>query len=152
MIRRAELTDKARAITLLKHSREAAGFDDAGGPTGFTFDFDPAYAERLFLAHLEPRRLCLVLVEACEPQGILMAVAAEHLFGPVLLARETAWWIEPDYRGRQAMRMLDAYEAWAAAEGCRFASMAGLGAFPDVGRLYKRRGYKPAETHFLRAL
>jgi GNAT superfamily N-acetyltransferase len=152
MIRPAELSDKARIVTLLKHSREAAGFDQADGLTGFSFPFDPAYAARLFLAHLEPHRLCLVLDADGAAQGVLMAVAAEHPFGPVRLARETVWWIEPDHRGSAAPRMLAAFEAWAHAEGCAFAGMAGLGAEPDVGRLYLRRGYRAAETHFLRAL
>jgi GNAT superfamily N-acetyltransferase len=152
MIRRAELADQARIVTLLKHSREAAGFDQAGGLTGFCFPFDPAYAARLFLAHLEPHRLAIVLDADGAAQGVLMAVAGEHPFGPVRLARETVWWIEPDYRGSAAPRMLAAVEAWAHAEGCAFAGMAGLGAEPDVGRLYLRRGYRVAETHFLRAL
>jgi GNAT superfamily N-acetyltransferase len=152
MIRPAEIADKVRVITLLRNSRNAAGFDDAGGPTGFTFDFDPAYAERLFLAHLEPHRLCLVLIEACEPQGVLMAACGEHPFGPVRLARETVWWIEPQYRGLQAMRMLNAYEAWATSEGCQFSGMAGMGDDPDVGKLYLRRGYQVAEQHYLKAL
>ena len=152
MIRTAELGDQARVVTLLKHSRDAAGFDQAGGPTGFCFPFDPAYAARLFLAHLEPHRLCLVLDAGGMAQGVLMAVAGEHPFGPVRLARETVWWIEPNYRGSAAPRMLALFEQWAAAEGCAFAGMAGLGAEPEVGRLYLRRGYRAAETHFLRAL
>jgi hypothetical protein len=152
MIRQAVIDDKARVITLLRHSRDAAGFDDAGGPTGFSFPFEPAHAERLFLAHLEPHRLCLVLVADGVAQGVLMAIAAEHPFGPVRLARETAWWIEPDYRGRHALRMLDGYEQWGRAEQCQFIGMAGMGDDPAVAKLYLRRGYWVAETHFLRAL
>jgi GNAT superfamily N-acetyltransferase len=153
VIRCAALADKSRIVTLLKHSREAAGFDHtADGTTGFCFPFDPAYAERLFLLHLQAHRLAIVLEADGCAQGVLMAIAAEHPFGPVRLARETVWWIEPDYRGSGALRMLGHYEQWAAAEGCAFVSMAGLGEFPDVGRLYLRRGYRPAETHFLRAI
>ena len=48
--------------------------------------------------------------------------------------------------------MLDAYEAWAGSQGCAFAGMAGMGADPDVAKLYLRRGYRVAETHFLKAL
>ena len=65
----------------------------------FAFPFDPAYAERLFLVHLMPRHLCLVHDVEGTAQGVLMAVAAEHPFGPVRVARETVWFIEPDYRG-----------------------------------------------------
>ena len=144
------MNDKARVIELLAHSRLAAGFDRADSV--FHFPFDPAYAERLFLAHLEPQRLCVVHVAHSKPQGVLMAAAAEHPFGPVRIARETAWWIEPEHRGLAAFKMLEAFEQWARAEGCLFAGMAGMGDRPGVGALYQRRGYQVAETHFLRAL
>jgi GNAT superfamily N-acetyltransferase len=153
MVRRAVLSDKPRVIRLLKHSRDAAGFDSADGLTGFTFPFDPAYAEAVFLLHVEEaRNLCLVLNVDATVQGVLMAASHPHPFGPVWLARETVWWIEPDHRGSAAPRMLAAYEEWAADRGCHFVGMAGMGADPDVGRLYERRGYRVAETYYLKAV
>jgi hypothetical protein len=152
MIRQAAIDDKERVITLLRHSRDAAGFDDAGGPTGFAFPFEPAHAERLFLLHLMPRHLCLLHDVEGAVQGVLMAVAHEHPFGPVWIARETVWWIEPDHRGLGAVKMLNGYELWARDQGCTFIGMAGMGDDPQVGRLYLRRGYRVAETHFLKAV
>jgi GNAT superfamily N-acetyltransferase len=152
MIRPAMRADRGHVIRLLKDSRAGAGFDSPDGPTGFVFPFDPVYAERLFLSHFSPRRLCLVNDIDGTPQGILMAAAFEHPFGPVWLANETVWWIDPAHRGSAAVRMLDAYETWAGAEGCAFAGMAGMGADPIVAKLYERRGYRVAETHFLKAL
>jgi hypothetical protein len=153
MIRLATIADKARVITLLEHSRAAAGFTNNDGITGFSFAFDPAYAERLFLTHmLRADMLCLVLEQDEIAQGVLMAVACEHPFGPVRLARESVWWIEPDYRGMAAIRMLDAYEDWAQAQDCDYSGMAGMGLDPGVSKLYLRRGYKPAEVHFLKAI
>ena len=82
-----------------------------------------------------------------------MATASEHPFGPVWLARETLWWINPAYRGgTAAVRMLDAYEEWAALKGCLFVGMAGMGDDPAVAKLYRRRGYGHAETHYLKPL
>ena len=152
IVRTATAADKTRVIVLLRHSRDAAGFDSEHGPTGFNFAFDPAYAEQLFLSHLSQSCLCLVLDVADVVQGVLMASSAPHPFGPVVLARETVWWIEPDHRGLAASRMLGAYEAWANERGCAFAGMAGMGADPDVGKLYLRRGYRVAETHYLKAV
>lgn len=48
--------------------------------------------------------------------------------------------------------MLDAYEAWARGKGCRFAGMVAMGDDPVIARLYERRGYRRAETHFLKAI
>ena len=153
MIRAAELADKSRIVTLLKNSRGGAGFDQAEAATGFHFDFDPAYAERLFMTHLLlPNMLCLVLDQDDAAQGVLMAVASEHPFGPVRLATETVWWIEPEYRGLSAVRMLVAFEDWAREQDCHYSGMAGMGASPAVAHLYQRRGYRQAEVHFLKAL
>lgn len=69
-----------------------------------------------------------------------------------MLARETVWFIDPEYRGTAAVRMLDAYERWAKSLGCVFTGMAGMGADPKVAKLYLRRGYRVAETHYLKAL
>jgi hypothetical protein len=152
MIRPAVMSDKAAVIRLLKDSRTSAGFDKTDGLTGFVFPFDPAYAERLFVLHLNhARACCFVLDVSGEAQGVLMAVAIEHPFGPVLIARETVWFIDPAHRGLSAVRMIDAYERWAESVDCNFVGMAGMGADPDVAKLYVRRGYRVAETHFLKA-
>jgi hypothetical protein len=150
MIRLGTEADKARLITLLRHSHSAAFFNAT--ESVFPFEFDPAYAERLVLVHLMPRHLCLVLDVEGTAQGVLMAAAAQHPFGPVWLARETVWWIEPDYRGLAAVKMLDGYESWARGLGCQYIGMASMGDDPDVGRLYLRRGFKVAERHFLKAI
>lgn len=152
-IRRAVESDRFHVIRLLRDSRIGAGFDSEEGPTGFSFPFDPAYAERLFLHHVTAKNaLCLVHVPKVHPQGVLMAMAHEHPFGPVWIARETLWWIDPAHRGSAALRMLEAYETWAKENGCAFAGMAGMGADPAVSVLYERRGYRVAETHYLKAV
>lgn len=152
MIREATATDCGAVIRLLRDSRVGAQFDQPGGLTGFVFPFDPAYAGRLFLAHLAMRRLALVHEVDGVAQGILLAAAFEHPFGPVWLTKETVWWIDPAHRGLAAVRMLDAYEVWAAEQGCKFVGMAGMGEDPIVRKLYERRGYRAAELHFLKAL
>ena len=152
MIRQAEAADTSAIIGLLRDSRVGAGFDSKDGLTGFVFPFDPAYAGRLFLAHLALRRLALVNAVDGVAKGVLLAAAFEHPFGPVWLAQETVWWIDPACRGTAAVRMLDAYEAWAAEQGCKFAGMAGMGEDPVVRKLYERRGYRAAELHFLKVL
>lgn len=153
MIRLATPNDRTRVVELLADSRVGAGFDTAGGITGFVFPFRADYAERLFLSHLRGRALAIVHDVAGSAQGVLMATATEHPFGPVWLARETLWWIDPAHRGGTAApRMLDVYEKWAAAQGCQFVGMAGMGDDPVVAKLYQRRGYRVAETHYLKPL
>lgn len=155
MIRSGTIADRTRAVELLRASHAGAGFDgrSVDGGAGFAFPFDCAYAARLFVGHLDkPTACCLVHDVAGVAQGLLLAVAYEHKFGPVWLACETVWWIDPAHRGRAAIAMLDAYEVWARQAGCAFAGMAGMGADPVVANLYLRRGYRVAETHFLKVL
>lgn len=152
MIRVATLSDTARAIALLRCSHQAAGFDGTCG-SGFAVPFVEGYAERLFVRHIEMMNGCALVHDVGGvAQGLLLAVAHEHPFGPVWLASETVWWIDPAHRGRAAFAMLDAYEAWARAKHCSFAGMAGMGDDPVIARLYERRGYLRAETHFLKAV
>lgn len=150
MIRNATISDKSRAIELLRDSHIAAGFNSGDG---FVFPFVAAYAERLFAVHLEMMNTCCLVNDVGGvAEGLLLAAAHEHPFGPVWLARETVWWIDPSHRGRSAIAMLDAYEAWAKNKGCKFVGMAGMGDDPDVTKLYLRRGYSAAERHFLKAI
>lgn len=153
MIRPGHRGDTARAIELLRDSHDAAGFAQPGA--GFSVPFLAHYAERLFVRHLDMMGLnscCLVHDVDGVAQGLLLAMAYEHPFGPVWISAETVWWIDPAHRGRAAIAMLDAYEAWAASKGCKFAGMAGMGDDPLVANLYLRRGYAVAEKHFLKAL
>lgn len=155
-VRPAIISDKPRAIEMLRAFNAAwrpmIGIKIEGAPESL-FEFRAEYAERLFLAHLRGGyTLALVCDVEGMAQGLLLARAFEHELAPVFIAQETAWWIEPDHRGRAAMTMLDAYEAWARSRNCVLAGMAGLGEAPEVANLYRRRGYAGTETHFLKAL
>ena len=145
MVRRAVPADRDRLLMMAKAFHEASG-------TLLPFSFAAAslMAGR---ALTDPDKLCLVLSsDGCPAQGVLVAAASEHHFAPVRIATEIMWWIEPAFRGRAALDMLAAYEEWAADQGCDFVHMAGLGADPAVSALYRRRGYRAAETHFMKPL
>ncbi|MDH4990853.1 GNAT family N-acetyltransferase [Aquamicrobium lusatiense] len=138
-VRHATPEDRLAIIRLLKESHGAAGF---------TFPFSAPHADMLFRRHME----CgLVLVCGKPAHGVLMAATFDHPFGAGKWAKETVWYIAPSSRGRSALRMLDAYEAWAREQGCTTIGMASL-ASNDVSKIYERRGYAPAETHFVKAL
>ncbi|QTK78330.1 GCN5-Related N-Acetyltransferase [Agrobacterium tumefaciens] len=140
-VRFATAEDRDRVVGLLRESHDAAGF---------TFPFQAAYADRLFQHHLVSDKAC-VLVVGNPAQGVLMACAFEHPFGAGRIAKETVWYVTLSARGRGAMRMLDAYEAWARSVGCVSAGMASL-ATNDISSLYERRGYSAVETHFMKPL
>lgn len=143
VIRRAEADDKMRVLLMAKAFHAAADVP---------FPFSPAHADAIFRASLEAEdRLCLVLDVDGMAQGVLVAEAGPHPFGPFKVASELIWWIEPSFRGRFATAMIAQYETWAKGQGCSFAHLVGLGEDPAAGRLYQRRGFRAAERHFVKS-
>lgn len=143
MVRFATDTDKQACIRLLRESHEAASF---------VFRFQAAYASALFDGHMShPHACALVLEHEGQVQGVLMASWFEHPFGAGRYAKETVWYVAPIARGRAAIKMLAAYEAWARDQDCVAVGMASL-ITNDVSSLYERCGYAPVETHFVKSL
>lgn len=138
-VRRASEADRLAVIRLMKDAHSAAGF---------AFPFSAPHISLMLDAHMSDG---LVLVTGKPARGVLMAMTFDHPFGAGKWAKETVWYIAPSARGRAALPMLDAYEAWAREQGCVVIGMASL-ATNDVSRIYERRGYAPAETHFVKPL
>jgi GNAT superfamily N-acetyltransferase len=151
-IRFAVRAERDAVVAMMPSANLSAGF----GPDGI-MPIDPTQEQMvlLFDQHLAHRDACLIVHAPEKPEGFLMAALFAHPFDPRLrIAKDTAWWIEEGCRGRLSIvnGMLDAYEDWARSRGCGYAGMAGMGKDPKVGRLYERRGYVAAETHFLKKL
>lgn len=136
MIRHAEHKDRNRVVLCLKRFYEASGL----------FESDIAYAVRLFDVHMLPSTLCMVL-DNNGIHGVLMARIVPFELGPGKIARETVWWVDPEYRGYESIRMLSNYETWAKANGCDRVHMVSIGN-AKTDTLYARRGYEPVETHY----
>ncbi|NTG48963.1 GNAT family N-acetyltransferase [Agrobacterium rhizogenes] len=144
MIRHAVEADKMRVLTMCKAFHAASGI---------ALPFSAAMADSLFRASLaDDDRLCLIFEEEGVARGVLAAVASPHHLAPVQMASELVWWIDPAWRGRSALKMLSAYEAWARERRCAYISMVGLGRYPAPAELYERQGYEPVEVHFLKSL
>lgn len=142
-VRLATPADRLRMVRLLKDAHAAAAL-----PFAFSAPHAAALADRHIAS---PNLLAAVCAPSGVAQGVLLAASQEHPFAPVKYAAETVWWISPDARGAGAV-MLEFYETWAAEQGCVFAGMAALSTFPRAATIYRRRGYREAETHFLKPL
>ena len=140
-VRFATAEDRDRVISLLRESHAERGYE---------YPFQAAYAEKLFQQHLTHPSACVLLLGQ-PAQGVLMAVAIEHPFGMGRVSSESLWYVSQTSRGRGGFKMLDAYEAWARDQRCKFAGIVSL-KDNDVSKLYERRGYATVETHFMKAL
>ncbi len=70
-----------------------------------------------------------------------------------LIASEFFWFIRPGSRG-DGLRLYRAFERWARTQACRQIRMVHLtDSMPDrLARVYRRLGYLPAETHYVKEL
>lgn len=73
---------------------------------------------------------------------------ANHLTG-----QELFWWIDPEHRGAGG-KLFDALEAWVREQGASSFTMIALEALEAerVGKIYRRRGYRPVERSFVRGM
>lgn len=152
MIRFALPKDRDDVVALMPAANLSAGF----GPDGLvTLEPTQDQMVKLFDLHRTVDDACLIVYAPEKPEGFLMAALFAHPFDPRMkIAKDTAWYVAEGTRGRLSIvyRMLDAYEDWARSRGCGYVGMAGMGAAPRVGKIYERRGYVAAETHYLKKL
>jgi GNAT superfamily N-acetyltransferase len=85
--------------------------------------------------------------------GALGAVLAPSPFNETVSAIELFWYVLPDHRGH-GIKLLRAFEAWAAERGADFICMIHLQKLqPEaLGQLYLRLGYRLIESNYLKAL
>lgn len=67
---------------------------------------------------------------------------------------ETAWWVEPGSRGgaRVGVRLAEALEAWTRSQGLSLLQMCSPAGATSVERWYRRAGFAPVETRWVKHL
>jgi GNAT superfamily N-acetyltransferase len=86
----------------------------------------------------------LVLVVGDEPIGMLLGLVSEQFFSADRLAQELVVYMLPEHRGgRDVVRMIQAFEAWAVSRGAREIAL-GVSTEVETERtaaLYRRLGF-----------
>lgn len=86
-------------------------------------------------------------------QGAIIGLIAPHLMTGGKVALELGWWVEPDFRGRTGLALLNAYEGAVNVSG---AHLSVLTCPPDgadrVGEIYERAGYQKMEATYMRVV
>lgn len=83
-------------------------------------------------------------------KGALVALLQPLPFSDAVAAREVAFWIEPEHRGRWGRRMIEQYEAWAASKGVALVGLACLDERTESA--FGRLGYASCETMMTKAI
>lgn len=86
--------------------------------------------------------------------GALAAYSFQPLFSNDRVAVETLMWLEPDHRTSvRGNDLLDAYEYWAKAAGCKIAQYGLLSSADQrLSKLYERRGCSYGESVYFKIL
>ena len=87
--------------------------------------------------------------------GAIAAVAMELPINDLICTQELMLWLDPEHRnGKTAPKLIDAYVEWAKGLGCDYARLSALDCVLDgrAGVLFKRKGFKPIETAYIKEL
>lgn len=88
-----------------------------------------------------------------EMVGGIGGIKAPDLHNGDMIAVETFWFVDPEYSG-PGLQLWKAFEEWAKEEGCVKVAMIHLedSCPATLETLYRRRGYKPIERHYVKEI
>ena len=95
--------------------------------------------------------IILVLTHNDIPVGMIAGRVVESLITEGYTAYEQMWYVEPEHRGRNGLKLFLLFEEWAKRVGANMVVMAN---FQDTGidKIYKRNGYTPVENSYFKIL
>lgn len=137
MIRAATVSDIPALLAMGERFAAKARLADHVG-------YDPESMAATFRAMIERDEFCLFVGET----GAIGGLVAPHPFNHAQpIADELFWWSE----GFEGLRLLQAYEEWAASHGAIIRMTALEAVEPErMKRFYERRGYQPLERAYVR--
>ena len=87
--------------------------------------------------------------------GAIAGVVSELPINDLVVAQELMLWLDPSHRnGKTAPKLIDGYVEWASKKGCDFVRLSALEGILSgkAGFLFKRKGFKPIETAYIKEL
>lgn len=122
-------------------------------PHAAIIPYNPVSTRFLIAAMIDhPDSLALVLERDGAVVGGIAGTLAPFTFNmDHMSVLENFWFVHPEHRCAEALQLEEELEAWAWDRG---AAMVIMGAFPGaaavLGRHYRRRGYAPAESLYIK--
>lgn len=145
--------EEVTAINLPEVMQLGQSFFDEGKLPGA---FDPEIAGATWAALIQSGAGVILALRNNTGQmvGALGAIVFPDINDGKLVATEAFWYVLPGERHGGGLRLLHAFEEWAAARGAaRLIMVHLLTLMPEkLAALYARRGYRPIETHYVKEL
>lgn len=85
--------------------------------------------------------------------GCLIAVLTELPINDMIFSQELMFWLDPNHRnGKTATKLIDLYTSWSKQNGCNFVRLSELDSVlgGKAGLLFKRKGFNPVETAYIK--
>ena len=144
MIRRATEADIPRIVELGSRSM-------VDGPYAGKFKNNPEHSAKFASYIVGGAGLVLLWEEDGHVGGLIGFLVLPHYFNGEVVASEMMWYVEPEHRaGGAAMHLM--WEAQKEAKRMGATRMAFAAPNEEVGRIYRRFGYKPLETVYEKEL
>lgn len=152
-LRLATEEDTASLYGLLHRALEASNIPN-------TINLFDDIKEHLIEFIKDPNNMTLLLCSSIDdkPLGLMLGTVISGPFFFKPYAVEVLWWVDEEgRRGRNPIRMIEAYELWAETKGCSYCQLSLLTTFSRkqakrLNRLYRSKGYKTTETTYLKEL
>ena len=122
-------------------------------PLSYKKDIDPK--ELISLTDTVIKDHIILIAEQNGKQaGVIAGIIAPNPFNTKYLGlAELMWWVKEEYRGSShALKLLRAFEEAGKERGVDYITMVRTMYTPELDKVYKKRGYIPAETTFLKEL
>lgn len=111
--------------------------------------FDPVAC--LYSWRSIPIRCAMGLFKGGNLVGVLAGFIAPQFMTGQPIAQEVFWYVSPEHRGGTAgVKLFLEFEKWATDNKAYGIVMASLSENPQVGDLYRRKGYTHLESHHLK--
>ena len=136
--RYATLEDGQKAVRLLLNFHKASDLP---------FKTSAAWALALFNTCVNDDDKVAIIKDG----GILLGAVGNSLLGPFKQSHEIAWWVEPDKRGG-SLQMLKMYEEWTLSKEVSLIEVKSLSKFSQTDVIYKRLGFTPIETSWIKVV
>ena len=115
------------------------------------YPMDMEHMHNMILEFRTRDKVIFLLRKDNEVIGYLAAAANPHPFFQFLIAAEYGWYVLPEYRKEASWLLVDLYEEWAKAIGCKAAVLTNYNT-PKLSEAYIDRGYKLYEQSFIKEL
>lgn len=83
--------------------------------------------------------------------GFLNCLVIDHPLVEVKMAMEQGWYVRPDHRGKHSIKLIEAYEVWAAMNDAKALQLSHMNT-DTLDKVYEKFGFKLYEKAFIKCL